>query len=251
MRTLRLVDTTVAFYPVWWRKVYEDEIRRVVEDLVDDGRSEWRLAANLMRGAMITRLRGDAMPMQRELWAARTRASIAVATLPWLAVMPFVLAAFTGHNGYQSISAGTIAHLEQSPATTISALSYGVLQDVQLLSVLVIAFGWFDLIRGIHGPPTMRRGHLVALSYVPLMAFAVDVARLNFMGLPSSFVSWLLLKEPTPVIYLHQGPDVSQRSMAQSQFSGRTHFDWPSVIRLEPSSGWCLPARPNPYPNSH
>ena len=99
MRTLRLVDATLVCYPAWWRETYGEEIRKLTEDLVVGGRSEWRLSANLMRGAFATRLRANAMPMRRELWAARTRASIAVATLPWLVALPFVLAAITDRRG--------------------------------------------------------------------------------------------------------------------------------------------------------
>jgi hypothetical protein len=175
MRTLRLVDATLVCYPAWWRETYGEEIRKLTEDLVVGGRSEWRLSANLMRGAFATRLRANAMPMRRELWAARTRASIAVATLPWLVALPFVLAAITDRDGYQSISSATISHLAVSPGTRVTTDAYQFLQTALLVTFLAAAVGWSTLARGVRQSPRPHRRRLIALSYLPLIAFVADL----------------------------------------------------------------------------
>jgi len=174
MRTLRLVDTTLACYPTWWRDTYGEEIRKVSEDLVAEGRGEWRLAVNLARGALATRLRANAMPMHRELWATRTRVSIAVATLPWLVVLPFVLAAIIDRDSYQSISAATITHLTHSPATRIATDAYQFLQIALLVSFFAVVIGWSALAGGVRRSPAPGR-RLVLLCWVPLLSFLADL----------------------------------------------------------------------------
>ena len=171
MKGLSLVDATLACYPEWWRDIYGDEIRKVTEDLVAEGRSERRLAVNLVRGALAVRLRGTAMPMRRELWAARTRTSIAIATLPWLVVLPFVLAA-TGSRGRDLLlSAATIA----DPASRVSTYSYESLQIVLFVSFCVVVSGYGTLTGAVRRSSHPRRRRLLLLSYVPLVSFFIDL----------------------------------------------------------------------------
>ncbi|MGH9101123.1 MAG: hypothetical protein ACRDV8_12965, partial [Acidimicrobiales bacterium] len=95
-----MLDRVLACYPPWWRAVYGVEVRQLVEDLLADGRRRWRLAVNLLWGAFRARLLARGMPMRPELWATRSRVSIAVATLPWLAVMPFLILGMHGSTVY-------------------------------------------------------------------------------------------------------------------------------------------------------
>jgi hypothetical protein len=43
----RLLSVIVFLYPRWWREHYGTELRRVVEDLLDDGRSSTRIVLNV------------------------------------------------------------------------------------------------------------------------------------------------------------------------------------------------------------
>ena len=96
----QLADIALRCYPAWWRRLYGDEIGQLTDDLLSEGRSELRLAANLLGGALAARLWARAMPPRAELWLARTRASIAVATLPFLGVLPFVFFGLHANEGY-------------------------------------------------------------------------------------------------------------------------------------------------------
>jgi len=186
MRAPRLIEASLACYPAWWRDVYGEEIRRITQDLAADGRSEIRLAGDLLRGALTTRMRGTAMPRRPELWATRTRVSVAVATLPWLVVVPFVLAAMTGQS-LRTISAATLA----DPTTRISTYAYEVMQLALLVSFCAMAAGWGALAGGVRRARRPRRRHLVLLSYVPLVSFlavlGLFIARVT--QLPNEFTS--------------------------------------------------------------
>lgn len=186
MRAPRLIDASLACYPQWWRDVYGDEIRRITHDLAADGSSELGLAADLVRGAFTARLRGTAMPRRRELWATRTRVSVAVATLPWLVVVPFLLLSMSG-SSEQTISAATLA----DPVTRVSTYAYEVMQLALIVSFCAMAAGWGALAGGVRRAPHPHRRHLTLLAYVPLMSFlavlGLFVARVT--QLPNEFTS--------------------------------------------------------------
>jgi len=111
------------------------------------------------------------MRMRRELWAARTRTSIAIATLPWLVVLPFVLAA-TGSRGRDLLlSAATIA----DPASRVSTYSYESLQIVLFVSFCVVVSGYGTLTGAVRRSSHPRRRRLLLLSYVPLVSFFIDL----------------------------------------------------------------------------
>jgi len=186
MRAPRLIDASLACYPAWWRDVYGEEIRRITQDLAADGGNEMRLAGDLLRGALTTRLRGTGMAPRPELWARRTRVSVAVATLPWIVVVPFVLAAMGGHS-LRTLSAATLA----APATRISSYAFEVMQLALIVSFCAMAAGWGALVGGVRRAARPHRRHLMLLSCVPLASFlavlGLFIARMT--QLPNEFQS--------------------------------------------------------------
>lgn len=102
MSERRFAEAALRCYPLWWREVYAEEAGQLVADLSADGHSDLRLAVNLFKGALSTRLWARAMPPRADLWHSRARASIAVATLPFLGALPFVLFGLQANEGYQT-----------------------------------------------------------------------------------------------------------------------------------------------------
>jgi hypothetical protein len=84
------VDLALSCYPKWWTERYGEEMRAVIEDLENEGRSKSSIAVGLLRDALRSRLLARGMPRTYGLVAHRTRTSIAAGTLPWLAVIPFL-----------------------------------------------------------------------------------------------------------------------------------------------------------------
>ena len=125
------------------------------------------------------------MPPQRELRSTRTRISIAVATLPWLVVLPFVLAATGNRTGYVYLTASTIS----SPATKVATYSSEVLQTLLIVTFIAAAIGWSTLFRGVRRSSHFRPRRVALLACVPLASFLVVlglfIARLT--QLPNSW----------------------------------------------------------------
>ena len=86
-----LIDVAMGCYPQWWTERYGEEMRAVIDDLQGEGRSQRSIATGLVRDALRTRLRARGMPRTYGMLANRTRTSVAIGTIPWLAVVPFVL----------------------------------------------------------------------------------------------------------------------------------------------------------------
>ncbi len=91
MKAVLSVQMAMRCYPKWWRDRYGEEARALSEDLLCEGRSETLLALNLLRGAVRTRLTAKGMPPDYRLWVARTRLSVALATLPCVVLLPLLL----------------------------------------------------------------------------------------------------------------------------------------------------------------
>jgi hypothetical protein len=87
-----MINVALRCYPTWWRERYDDEMRATIESLQEEGRSSSTIAVGLLRDAFRSHLQARAMPRTYGLLATRTKSSIAVATIPWMVVIPFVLA---------------------------------------------------------------------------------------------------------------------------------------------------------------
>jgi hypothetical protein len=86
-----IIDVALRCYPTWWRERYGDEMRATIESLREEGRSAFSIALGLFRDAVRSHLAARGMPRTYGLLATRTKASITTATIPWMAVIPFVL----------------------------------------------------------------------------------------------------------------------------------------------------------------
>lgn len=189
-----LMRMAVGIYPKWWRQRYEPEMLAVLNDLTDDGRSVLRLVLSLLFGALRTRARATGMPKVPELWARRTRFSIAAATLPWVLIAPVIMYATgaqtlhvpvgrvmpTELNTFGSTSL-MITGVHSHPAPPLSpqgwvihnaATAVGILL---MISLFVFYVGWRDLIGRAGRYAIWHRPRLVMLARVPLLALLADV----------------------------------------------------------------------------
>jgi hypothetical protein len=91
MARTSVIDVALRCYPTWWRERYGDEMRATIESLQAEGRSAFSIAVGLVRDAFRSHLQARGMPRTYGLLATRTKASIATATIPWMAVIPLVL----------------------------------------------------------------------------------------------------------------------------------------------------------------
>jgi hypothetical protein len=161
MRGTRVLRAILALYPPWWRARYGEEVRATCADVVAAGRSPWRVLGNLAFGAIRTRLRGANMPMQFESWAGRTRASIVIATLPVLAVLPVMFTfrqgqRVSGPSGTILVSGGRL-----SGAGLVAEYAYGVMALAVVLAVGTVLWGYTDLAGAVrkrsHNDRRLRR----------------------------------------------------------------------------------------------
>jgi hypothetical protein len=60
-------------HPTWWRGLYAEEVEQLTDDLLSDGRSELRLAADLLHGAVTACVWARAVPLNSDSWRARPR----------------------------------------------------------------------------------------------------------------------------------------------------------------------------------
>ena len=199
---LSFIDAALHCYPKWWTERYGDEMRAVIDDLRAEGRSEYTIAAGLMRDALRSRLLARGMPRTYGMLASRTRTSVAMGTLPWLASMPFVLF-ITGKFVLRS-SAGVVQtgypfqlslfrtrvvssvgthwfHAPMSGATWAIGISTMVITGLFLLTLMALGIGLSVLRRGIVREKGTNRRSLYWLTWVPLVTvltiFALDLAQ--------------------------------------------------------------------------
>jgi hypothetical protein len=155
MRGTWALRAVLALYPPWWRARYGEEVRVTCADVLAAGRSSWRVLANLAFGAIRTRLRGANMPMQFECWAGRTRASIVVATVPVLAVLPVI---FTFRQGAQNPTDQTATlpwdTFGISGAGRLAEYAFAVMALAVVLAMSTLLWGYLDLAGAVR-----KRGH--------------------------------------------------------------------------------------------
>lgn len=159
-------------YPDWWRERYAEEVGQLTDDLLGDGGSALRLAANLTGGALAARLSARGMPLRRDLWARRARLSIAAATLPWLAVLPFVLVGTDVPTRNLTFAGRAGASLATSASTHVLMVSYELVRIGILSSLVAGIAGWFAMRRGIQGHSTTTPRARVAVM-VPFVVFCL------------------------------------------------------------------------------
>jgi len=188
------VNLAVRCYPGWWRERYGEEVRTIAGDLTADGRSPALVTLDLLQGAVRARSRAQGMPKVYDLWSARTRMSIAAATLPWMLVAPFVLMAMgtqSLHSTKGAVSFSgtsfTMTHLQIAgapptpapPLTSAGAvvpfasLAVGVLF---LVTLAVLACGWTGLTGAIRRSTTPHRRRVWLLAWTPGLALLADLA---------------------------------------------------------------------------
>lgn len=197
-----LVELALRCYPTWWNERYGDEMRAVIDDLKDEGRSETRIAFGLLRDAVRSRLQARGMPRTYGLLASRTRTSVATGTLPWMAIVPFVLfivGRFTLHSSSGVVQTGYPfqltsfrtrvvsetgvhwVHPSIATSTWVAGTSTMVMDGLYFLTFLVLAFGLSALRNGIIREKGTNRRSMYLLTWVPVATFVLlivlDVAQ--------------------------------------------------------------------------
>ena len=194
------VDFALRCYPKWWTERYGEEMRAVVDDLKDEGRSDKTIAFGLLRDAMRSRFQARGMPRTYGLLANRTRTSVAAGTLPWLAIMPFVLT-ITGTYvlhpfrnevivGYpfqlspfrtKVFTSGQTLHPAMSAATWVGGISVMVVQALFIVTLIILGVGLSALRYGIMREKGRNRRSMYLLTWTPLITvlglIALEIAR--------------------------------------------------------------------------
>lgn len=203
------INFALRCYPKWWTERYGEEMRAVVDALKSEGRSEQVIAFGLIRDAMRSRLQARGMPRTYGLLANRTRTSVAASTLPWLAVVPFVLfimGRFVVHSSSGVVETGypfqlTLlrtrvvsepgihwVHPSISMATWIAGTSTMVVDGLYVLTFFVLAIGLGALRHGIVREKSRNRRSMFLITRVPLVSllamfvFEIAQSRLNGIG---------------------------------------------------------------------
>jgi hypothetical protein len=167
----------------------------VIDDLKLEGRSENAIAVGLLRDAMRSRLQARGMPRTYGLLANRTRTSIATGTLPWLAIVPFVLVVtdtFAVHPfrddvilGYPFLLSpfptkvfahGQTFHPAMSVATWVGGVSVMVVQALFLVTLIILAVGLSALRYGIKRERGRNRHWMYLLTWAPLFTMLTLLA---------------------------------------------------------------------------
>jgi len=147
--TSRLTSLALNVYPSWWRERYEEEMVLVIQSLLDNGRSPFRVALNLIGSSLRTRLTGAGAPASCEVWAHRTQRSLSVATLPWFAIAPLAFIILQSNGEHGSFS-GNFPPPPSRAGMFANALHWGM--GYVILAYVVIALvGWRRLQRGLEG----------------------------------------------------------------------------------------------------
>jgi hypothetical protein len=190
-----LVGVALACYPQWWKERYGDEMRAVIDDLKDEGRSEHTIAVGLLRDAVRSRLQARGMPRTYGLLANRTKTSVAAGTLPWLAIVPFVLTimgTYVLHPfrneilvGYpfqlspfrtKVFAHGQTIHPAMSAATWVGGISVIVVQALFLVTLIILGIGLSSLRYGMVREKGRNRRWMYLLTWTPMFTVLSLVA---------------------------------------------------------------------------
>lgn len=94
------VRIAIAMHPRWWRRRYGEEVATITADLVEEGRSRWRVASGLAIDALRQWARGP-VPDLTHSTAIRRQVAASAAALPIALVIPLVLYT-TSYQRYRS-----------------------------------------------------------------------------------------------------------------------------------------------------
>jgi hypothetical protein len=202
-----LIELALRSYPTWWKERYGEEMRVVVDDLENEGRSQQSIAFGLLRDALRSRLQARGMPRTYGLLANRTKTSVAASTLPWLAVVPFVLfimGRYAVHSSAGVVETGypfqfTLfrarvvsepgvhwVHPSISAATWVAGTSTMIVDGLYLLTFLILSLGLGALRNGIKREKGSNSRSMYLLTWVPLVTFlsliVFDVAQALLNG---------------------------------------------------------------------
>jgi hypothetical protein len=198
-----LIDVALRCYPKWWTERYGEEMRAVIDDLEDEGRSRRAIAFGLFRDAARSRLQARGMPRTYGMLANRTRTSVAIGTIPWLAIVPFVLVVIGRYTlrprsnelivGYpfvltpfrtKALEAGHTVFPAISSASWVIGISVMVVEALFLLTLIVLAIGLAALRYGILREMGRNRSWMYwttwAPAYTVLGIVALDFAQFGF-----------------------------------------------------------------------
>jgi hypothetical protein len=196
-------------YPKWWTERYGEEMRAVIDDLEEEGRSQNIIALGLLRDAIRSRLIARGMPRTYGLLANRTRTSITASTLPWMVMVPFVLftvGQFAVHSSAGAVQIGypfqlTLlrtrvvsqpgihwVHPSMSTTTWVIGISTMVITGLFVLTLVVLGVGLGSLRNGIKREKRTNRRSMYLLTWAPpitvlaIIAFWYAQALLNGHG---------------------------------------------------------------------
>ncbi len=195
MARTSVIDVALRCYPTWWRERYGDEMRATIESLRLEGRSAISIAVGLFRDAFRSHLQARGMPRTYGLLATRAKTSIATATIPWMAVIPFVLAV-TGPTHLSALGGGVVTgypyqltffrtkifssphHVRAvfSTADWIIGLSNMAIQAAFLATLIALAIGLAALRDGIRREKGLNSRRMYMLTWLPVATFVVFVA---------------------------------------------------------------------------
>jgi len=94
------VSIALAMHPRWWRRRYADEVATITGDLLEEGRSRWRVASGLAIDALRQWARGP-VPDLTHSPAIRRQVAASAGALPIALVIPLVLYT-TSYQSYRS-----------------------------------------------------------------------------------------------------------------------------------------------------
>jgi hypothetical protein len=161
-QTSRLITAAFGLYPAWWRERYLDEVSRVTEDLLANGRLPSILAANLALGALRARAGARGMPPSYDAWSRRSCALLTLATAPAL-VAVVVIAAL--HQN-PAVPRGTLFP-RTIPYSSAATAIFLVLLFGFLLLTSALVWGYLTLANGIGDPGQKNARRLRVLSRAP------------------------------------------------------------------------------------
>jgi len=199
----RLVDAALRCYPAWWRDRYAGEVRTVSDDLRAAGRSSVRIVLDLVVGMLRVRRDAVGMPHTYPLWNARTRTSVAVATLPFVLLAPVVIAGagstglraggtnvvYTGfslfpHGLMRFGKGGLLPAPPLTPAATVISWAELAVLAVSLLALVTVFYGWASLLGAVRHAGPGRSWRVRLLAWTPLLVSVVVIG----LGVASTVV---------------------------------------------------------------
>ena len=156
-RASRITAIALRTYPLWWRERYQDEMVVMIQSLLDDGRSPFRVATNLVVSSLRTRLVGAGAPASREFWLRRTQRSLLAATLPWFATVPLVVTFYLSIGQYGFFHGSSSSRVQLSRASVFAHDLQSAMGWVLMAYLVVALLGWRRLRNGLEGQPLQMR----------------------------------------------------------------------------------------------